>query len=68
MRLHDIRMALAAMVAFGPVVFAAAYGVANASRLQAVGTPTVAAASVQHVVEAEHTMVVSVGLDRPRSK
>ena len=47
MRAHDIRMALAAIVAFGPVVFAAAYGVANASRLQAASVPTIAAAPVR---------------------
>ena len=49
MRHHDIRMALAAMVAFGPVVFAAAYGVANASRLQAASVPTIAATPVRAV-------------------
>jgi hypothetical protein len=49
MRHHDLRMALAAIVAFGPVVFAAAYGVANASRLQAAGATTVASAPVRAV-------------------
>jgi hypothetical protein len=49
MRHHDIRMALAAIVAFGPVVFAAAYGVANASRLQAASAPTVASTPVRPV-------------------
>jgi hypothetical protein len=49
MRHHDIRMALAAIVAFGPVVFAAAYGVANASRLQAANAPPVASAPVRPV-------------------
>jgi hypothetical protein len=44
---------LAAIVAFGPVVFAAAYGVANASRLQAASAPaiapTIASAPIQPV-------------------
>jgi hypothetical protein len=47
MRPHDLRMGLAAIVAFGPVVFAAVYGVANASRLQAASVPTIAAAPVE---------------------
>jgi hypothetical protein len=47
MRHHDIRMALAAIVAFGPVVFAAAYGVASAARLQAASAPFILVAPVQ---------------------
>jgi hypothetical protein len=42
MRCHDLRMALVALVVFGPVVLAAAYGAAHASRLDPVA-PTVAA-------------------------
>jgi hypothetical protein len=34
MRHHDLRIALAAMVAFGPLVFTGVYGIANAGRLQ----------------------------------
>jgi hypothetical protein len=80
MRHHDLRMALAAIVAFGPVVFAAAYGVANASRLQGASAPTIASAPVRPVATQpepveERTMVVapldrndiiSASLDRPR--
>jgi hypothetical protein len=47
MRWHDLRMALVAVVAFGPVVLAAAYGVAHASKLDAaapMAAPTVVSA------------------------
>ena len=54
MRHHDLRMVLAAIVAFGPVVFAAAYGVANASRLQAAGAATVASAPAE-----ERAMIIA---------
>ena len=47
-------MVLAAIVAFGPVVFAAAYGVANASRLQAAGAATVASAPAE-----ERAMIIA---------
>ena len=81
MRHHDLRMALAAIVAFGPVVFAAAYGVANASRLQAASVPTVASAPVRAVaaqrapseeramviVPLGSTDIISASLDRPQS-
>jgi hypothetical protein len=81
MRHHDLRMALAAIVAFGPVVFAAAYGVANASRLQAAGAPTVASAPVRAVaaqpapgeqramviVPLGSADIISASLDRPQS-
>lgn len=59
MRHQDLRMALAALVAFGPVMFAAAYGIANAGKLHGTAAPIAAAAPV-------HTASLA-SLDRPRA-
>jgi hypothetical protein len=46
MRCHDLRIALAAIVAFGPVAFAGVYGIANAGKSQAANAAVAAPAPV----------------------